>query len=147
MEAGSESERSEPEFVDPFDSVSDRDPDDGASAATREGTPAPEVELPPLMRASDLLPQGEPVEDDGAEAPPTPEEAVLLDMTLAERETHKMAQMTPERRAAYDKATSEIMSHPAVAAFAAEEDRIRASKEATSKAFIEAYRKRQKEKS
>jgi hypothetical protein len=122
------------------------EPDMSKEPLSNEEKVEPEA-LPALMRASDLLPQGEPVEDDGTETPPTPEEAVLLDMPLAERETHKLAQMTPERRRAYEIATGQIMSHPAVAAFAEEEDRVRAAKEATSKAFIEAYRKRQKEKS
>jgi hypothetical protein len=81
------------------------------------------------------------------ELPPTPEEAKLWDMPLAERETHKLAQMTPERAAAYAKATGQILSHPAVAAFKEEEDRAREAKKLNQEAFLTAYRKKQKEKS
>jgi hypothetical protein len=143
MEAGGESQGDGPEFVDPFDTGRDGEGDVGEVEVVDVSE---EKSLPPLMRASDLLPKAEPVEDDGDEVPPTPEEAELQSLPLAQREQLKLSRMTPEQRARYDAAQAEIMSMPAVSAFAAEEDRVRASKEATSKAFIEAYRKKQKEK-
>ena len=88
-----------------------------------------------------------PVEPD-EELPPAPGEKGDLQVApLAEREAAKLAAMTPEQKARYDKATEEIMAHPAVAAFAAEEDRARAAKKANQEAFLAAYRKKQKEKS
>jgi hypothetical protein len=99
-----------------------------------------EKELPPLMRASDLLPPE--VEDDGEEMPPEPEEAAMQSLPLAQREARKLASMTPEQRARYDAAQAEIMAMPAVAAFAKEEERARAAKDEVSAAFLAAYKKK-----
>jgi hypothetical protein len=137
VEAGSESQGSEPEFVDPFDSERDGESDGGEVEAVEP--PA----LPPLMRASDLLPPEE--EDDGAEVPPTPEEADLQSLPLAQREARKLAAMSPEQRERYDKATAELMAMPVVKAFSDEEDRARAAKKNMQEAFLAAYRKKQKE--
>jgi hypothetical protein len=81
------------------------------------------------------------------EIPPAPgEKGDLAVAPLAVREAAKLAAMTPEQKARYDTATTEIMAHPAVAAFAAEEERGKAAKEETRKAFLAAYKKKQKEK-
>jgi hypothetical protein len=87
-----------------------------------------------------------PLSEDEDEIPPTPEEAELRDLPLAERERIKLERMTPEQKARYDGASAEIMSHPAVAAFRTEEDRRFAAKQATQAAFLAAYRKKMKEK-
>ena len=96
------------------------------------------------MRASDLLPPETEADDD--EIPPTPEEADMQSLPLAEREALKLQRMTPQQRARYDAAQAEIMSNPAVAAFASEEERIVQSKAEMSAAFVAAYRKRMKDK-
>jgi hypothetical protein len=83
--------------------------------------------------------------DEGDEVPPEPGDALLV--PLAERERRKLAAMTPAQRERYDAAQAEIMAHPAVAAFAAEEDRAREAKKLNQEAFLAAYRKKQKEKS
>lgn len=102
--------------------------------------------IPGLMKASDLLPKTDPVEAPDDVVPPTPEEADLMSLPLAERERRKLQAMTPEQRMRYGQAQIEIESHPTVQAFAAEEDRIRASKEQMSKAYIDAMKKKAKEK-
>ena len=104
--------------------------------------PAALAEVPGLMRASDLLPEVAPVEAPDDAVPPTPEEADLMNLPLAERERIKLQRMTPEQRMRYGAAQAEINAMPVVQAFAAEEDRIKASKEAMSAAFIAAYRKK-----
>ena len=81
------------------------------------------------------------------ELPPAPgEPGDLAVAPLAVREAAKLARMTPEQRERYDAAQAEIMSHPAVASFAEEEERRFQAKKVTQEAFLAAYRKKQKEK-
>jgi len=104
-----------------------------------EDAPVDPVEPPVEVQAeAPVLP------DEGDEVPPEPDEA--LPVPLAERERRKLDAMTPEQRVRYDDATGQIMSIPAVAAFAQEEERAKAAKEETKAAFLAAYRKKQKEK-
>jgi hypothetical protein len=117
----------------------DENPSDAASSEEAK----PEVPLPPLMRASDLLPPEVDASDD--EIPPTPQEAELQSLPLRLREQRKLAAMTPEQRERYDAAQAEIMANPAVAAFAEEEERRKVAKAAVSEAFVAAYRKKMKE--
>jgi hypothetical protein len=131
MEGGGMAETDELEPVDPFDT---------GRHGESDGREAEAVEPPVEVQAEAPL-----LADEGDEVPPEPEDAVPV--PLAERERRKLAAMTPEQRVRYDEATGEIMSHPAVAAFAAEEDRARAAKKANQEAFLAAYRKKLKEKS
>ena len=126
MEAGGESQGDEPEFVDPFDTVSDGTADRGEVEAVEP--PADSQELT--------------VSDD--EIPPEPDDAQPV--PLAERERRKLAAMSPEQKERYDTATAELMAMPAVKAFAEEEERARAAKKLNQEAFLAAYRKKQKEK-
>lgn len=106
---------------------------------------APEVEdapLPTLTTAAALLPPEEEADDD--EIPPTPEEADLQSLPLAERERRKLAAMSPEQKARYDSAQAQIMSHPAVAAFAQEEERRVTAKAEIQAAFVKAWKEKQK---
>jgi hypothetical protein len=82
------------------------------------------------------------------EIPPAPgEDGDLAVASLAIREEAKLMGMSDEQRERYDAAQADIMAHPAVAAFAQEEERAKAAKEETRAAFLAAYRKKQKEKS
>ena len=101
-----------------------------------------------MSEYDDLLPDAETqskpeaVEPPEEELPPEPgEEGDLTFAPLAVRESHKLAQMTPERRAAYEKATGQIMAHPAVAAFAEGEKMRDQRMEVYRKAFLAEYKK------
>lgn len=108
-----------------------------------EDEPAAPSDLPKVMTASELI-----QEPESDEVPPMPGEAgdlgPLTDLPLAAREAAKLARMTPEQKARYDQANSEIMSHPAVKAFAAEEERRKVDKAAIQAAFIKAHREKKK---
>lgn len=100
--------------------------------------------LPEEAVAAEIEEHGEPEAEE--EIPPEPDEVTPLhDMPLAQREAFKLAQMTPEQRARYDAANAEIFSHPAVAAFAQEEDRRIAAKADVQAAFLKAWHSKKKE--
>ena len=114
--------KDESEFVDPFSAERDSESDGAGQEGQQESHEVVE------------------------EIPPTPEEADERELPLAERERRKLARMTPEQKARYDTATKELMSHPAVARFAASEAHHAEKMEHYRSEFLKEIAKKKKEK-